>query len=198
MASAATAALCLAGVVFVLAGPGERGTIFALQATARLSFLLFWVAYTSSAVVALGGTLFLPLKRRAREFGLAFASAQSVHFGLVAWLCYVGTPPPFGTFIFFGIALVWTYLLALFSIARLQRAIGPWAWWLLRLVALNYIAYAFASDFVRAPYAGTAKYVLGYLPFVVLSLLGPLLNLMAFVLRELNLLRLASGRRIAK
>jgi hypothetical protein len=47
--------------------------------TVRFSFLLFWPAYAGSALWALFGQTFLPLKRRGREFGLAFASVHRPH-----------------------------------------------------------------------------------------------------------------------
>jgi hypothetical protein len=53
-------------------------------------------------------------------------------------------------------------------------------WWLLRIVGLNYIAFAFAVDFVRLPASASAKYLMGYLPFVLLSVAGPMLRLAAF------------------
>jgi len=65
-------------------GAGERGTHVALQATARLSFVLFWPAYCAAALAALFGPSFQPLQRHVREFGLAFAAAHLVHLGLVA------------------------------------------------------------------------------------------------------------------
>lgn len=167
--SAFCAALGLAALVLAALGLGERGTDVALQATARLSFLLFWPAYVAGALTALFGPAFEPLKRRAREFGLAFASAHLVHLALVAWLTHIGHAPPRGTFVFFGVAVLWTYLLALFSIGHLQQTLGSWGWWFLRVVGLNYIAYAFAIDFLRYPQFGSFKYLVGYLPFAVLS-----------------------------
>ena len=181
--SAFCAALSLAALVIAALGPGERGTDVALEATARLSFLLFWPAYTAGALTALFGPAFEPLKRRAREFGLAFASAHLVHLALVVWLTHIGAAPPLGTFVIFGVAVLWTYLLALFSIGRLQQTLGSWGWWTLRVVGLNYIAYAFALDFLRYPQFGSFKYLVGYLPFAVLSVFGPLLRLAAFVQR---------------
>jgi hypothetical protein len=155
----------------------------ALQLTARFSFLLFWLAYTAGAMTTLFGPAFEPLKRRGREFGLAFASAHLVHLWLVAWLTYIGAAPARGVFLFFGVAVLWTYLIALFSIPRLQRALGSKSWWLLRVVGLNYIACAFANDFLRYPQFGSFKYLAGYLPFAALSVVGPLLCLAAFVQR---------------
>ena len=103
--SAFCAALGLAALVLAAPGPGERGTDVALQMTARLSFLLFWPAYAAGAMTALFGPAFEPFKQRAREFGLAFASAHLVHIALVVWLTYIGTLSFYGP---------WTYLLALF------------------------------------------------------------------------------------
>jgi hypothetical protein len=178
---AACSALGLAALVLATLGAGERGTYVALQATARLSFLLFWPAYVGGPLTALLGTAFQPLQLRARDLGLAFASAHLVHIGLVVWLCHIGAAPPLASFIVFGIATVCLYLLAVASLGGLQRALGPKTWWLLRTFALNYIALAFALDFLRYPISGSAKYLLGYLPFAALSIIGPLLRLAAFV-----------------
>jgi hypothetical protein len=183
MASAFCAALGLAALVLAALGPEKHGTIVALQVTARFSFLLFWLAYAAGAMTTLFGPAFEPLKRRGREFGLAFASAHLVHLGLVAWLTYIGEAPARGVFLFFGIAVLWVYLIAVFSIPRLQKTLGPKGWWLLRVVGLNYIAYAFAKDFLGDPQLGSFKYLVTYLPFAALSVVGPLLCLAAFVQR---------------
>jgi hypothetical protein len=181
IALALCASLCLAVLVLVALGPGERGTDVALQLTARLSFLLFWPAYAGGALTALFGPAFQPLKQHSREFGLAFASAFLVHIGLVAWLCYMGFAPARGVFIFFGIAVLCTYLLALFSVGRLQQELGRRGWWLLRTAALNYIAYAFFVDFWKPPFFSSLNHLLGYSTFAMLSLVGPLLRVAAFI-----------------
>jgi hypothetical protein len=189
MGAAFGAALCVAALALLTLGAGERGTDVALQATARLAFLLFWPAYAGGALVALFGGTFRFLKARGREFGLAFASAMLVHIFLVAWLCWIGHAPGRGTFILFGIALGWTYLIALASIGRLQRMLGPKGWRVLRVVGLNYIAYAFAVDFFSQPLLTDAKHIVGYLPFAILNVAGPALRVAAFALR------LGAGRR---
>jgi hypothetical protein len=194
IASAFCTALGLAAVVLWIAGPGVKGTILALQLTARLSFLLFWSAYTAGALVALFGPVLEPLKRHAREFGLAFASAHLVHLALVAWLTYIGAAPSRGVFVFFGIAALWVYLLALFSIPRLQQSLGSKGWWFLRVVGLNYIAYAFAKDFLGHREFASVKSLVGYLPFAVLSIVGPLLCLAAYVHRAAGLQKTTSRR----
>lgn len=181
----------LAALTLAAFGPDEHGTIVALKLTARFSFLLFWLAYSASAMTVLFGPAFEPLKRRAREFGLAFASAHLVHLGLVAWLTYIGAAPSRAVFLFFGVAALWTYLLASFSIPGLQKAMRSKAGWFLRVVGLNYIAFAFAKDFLGYRQFGSFEYLVGYLPFAILSIAGPLLCLAAFV-RRTALLQKAS------
>jgi hypothetical protein len=183
MGSAFCAAVALAAGVLVAFGSEERGVHAALAAVARLMFLLFWLAYSGSALASLLGSRFQPLKRRAREFGLAFSSALLVHLGLVAWLCLIGAAPGVGTFVFFGIAAAWVYLLALFSIDGLRQALGPKSWWLLRVVGMNYVAYAFAVDFLKTPLHGGVRHVVEYLPFAVLAVAGPVLQLAALAQR---------------
>jgi hypothetical protein len=183
MGAAFCSALALAVLVLAVAGADARGTVTALRVTARFSFLLFWLAYTGKALATLFGQHFAPIARRGREFGLAFASAHLVHVALLVWLYQISTRPPVseGTFVFFGIGLVWTYLLALFSIKRLAQAIGP-AWRILRFIGLEYIALAFFADFVFNPLLGGTfekgpKAVLEYLPFSILTIIGPVLRL---------------------
>ena len=103
MGSAFCAALGLAALALAALGPGEHGTVVALKVTARFSFLLFWLAYAAGAMTTLFGSAFEPLKRRGREFGLAFASAHLVHLGLVAWITYIGAAPARGV-----ISLFWS------------------------------------------------------------------------------------------
>jgi hypothetical protein len=181
MGAAFAAAAVLAATAFAAFGAGERGTDIALQATARLSFLLFWLAYAGSGVAALLGPAAQPLRRHGRDFGLAFAAAHLVHVGLVGWLCWIGAAPVAGVFLFFGPPLVLVYVLALFSIRHLQQALGRTGWRLLRTAGMTYIAYAFAVDFLREPLFDGAKHIVEYLPFAVLSVAGPVFYLVALL-----------------
>lgn len=175
------AALVLAAVVLALAGAGEHGTVAALKVTGRLSFLLFLPAYVGGAAAVLLGPSFNVMKRQARRFGLAFASAHIVHLLLVGWLCYIGDVPAVATFIVFGIAVFWTYLLALLSIGRLRQMVGHTGWGLVSVIGLNYIDAVFAIDFVGAPFHADLKYLIGYFPFAVLAILGPLIRVGAIM-----------------
>jgi len=183
MALAFLAAAVVALLVLAVLGAGERGTSDALIVTARISFLLFWPAYAGGALATLFGPAFQPLKRRGREFGLAFASAHTVHVGLVGWLCWIGAAPVVGVFVFFGIALACMYLLALGSLAPVRRALGPVGWRVLRIGGMNYIAYAFAVDFLKVQHYGSPRFLVAYLPFAVLSVVGPALVFAALMLR---------------
>ena len=195
MCSAFAAALILAVGSLIFIGVGVRGVDAALAATARLHFLLFWIAYSGGPLVYLFGPTFQPLKRYAREFGLAFASALLVHLGLVALLCLIGASPARFTFIFFGVAAAFAYLLALFSIPGLHQLLPRPIWWLLSNVGLHYIAYAYLVDFLREPLGGGIQHVIAYLPFVVLAVAGPALRVLAYAKQVTEmLLRSARGR----
>ena len=146
MWAALLVALALAAIVLVIFGVGERGTAIALRATARWSFLLFWPAYAGGAIAWLWPRL-NGLARHGRELGLAYASAQLIHVGLVLWIIHVATEPS-GAMVFFWIGIFCTYLLALFSLPRLRDALGLRLWRILRTIALEYIAIAFTADFV--------------------------------------------------
>jgi hypothetical protein len=183
MGSAFCAALVLAVGVLALRGPNEEGIHAALAATARLMFLLFWPAYSGSALASLFGPAFQPLKQHARECGLAFTAALLVHLGLIGLLCLIGAAPDVATFMFFGSAAAWACLLAVFSIDRLRQALGPGYRWLLSNIGMNYLAYAFIVDFLRDPLHGEIKHVIRYLPFAVLAIAGPSLRVAAFAQR---------------
>jgi hypothetical protein len=193
--SAFAAALILAVGSLISIGFEVRGVDAALAATARLHFLLFWIAYSGGALVYLFGPTFQPLKRYVREFGLAFASALLVHLGLVGLLCVIGAAPARFTFIFFGVAAAFAYLLALFSIPRLHQLLPRPIWWLLSNVGLNYIAFAYLTDFLKEPLGGGAMHVVAYLPFVVLAVAGPALRVLAYAKQVKEILLRSADRR---
>ena len=183
MGAAFAAEALAAGAVLAAFGTGEHGTNAALQLTGRISFLLFWPAYAGGALAALFGPAFLWLKQRGRAFGLACAAGHTVHVALIAWLCWIGAAPALPIFVFFGIALLCLYLLAAASIARVRQAIGPLGWRILQVGGMNFIALAFARDFMKFPAHAGPRFLLAYAPFVVLSVAGPALVLAAFLLR---------------
>jgi hypothetical protein len=179
-------ALILAILVLAKEGSDAEGIKQALRATARWSFLFFWMAYAGGALAALFGRTFQALAVRGRQFGLAFASAHLVHAGLVLWLYQISVRPPVGTrtLVFFGVALFWTYLLALFSIPKLSGMLPSKVLRIVRTLGVEFIALAFLVDFRSNPFEGPALHVLAYLPFLALCAIGPVLRLVAFVRRR--------------
>jgi K+-transporting ATPase KdpF subunit len=179
MGAAIGVALMIVLAVALLA-PEHRLSL-ALRATARWSFLLFWLASVGGALATLFGSRFSGLAARARDFGLSFASAHLVHLGLVAWLYYAFVGPGKFTLIFFGVAAFWTYLLALLSVSRITAALPSRTWKVLRTIGVEYISIAFLYDFARNPFGGGFSRIVEYLPFLFLAVTGPLLRAGAWV-----------------
>jgi hypothetical protein len=176
-----TLAFCasLALAISILAVFGLKpGLSLALRATARLAFLMFLPAYVGGPLASLFGDAFLPVRRHARDFGLALASAMIVHLGLVVCLCVIEAPPPAKTFVKFGIAAVFIYLLALFSIRGVRELLPQKFWPPFLFVATNYIALAFISDFKNFRLSDVLGDI-AYLPFLALAIGGLILNLAA-------------------
>jgi hypothetical protein len=156
-----------------------KGVYIALPATARLAFLIFWPAYAGGALVSLFGRVFSPLREHARDLGLAFAAALLVHLGLVACLCVIGPTPGVESFVIFGVAAFFTYLLALLSIKRVRQALPQNLWPPIRFVAMNYIAFAFLLDFAKLP-SDDLRNIIKYVPFAALAVAGPALRFAAW------------------
>jgi len=181
-------AILTSAIVLATFGVGEHGTVIALRVTARWSFLLFWPAYTGRAIESLFGSRAAGFARRSRDFGLAYALAQLVHVGLVCWLIFV-LPALRSGMLFFWIGIVCTYLLALNSIPRVQKAFAPRLCRALCTIAIEYIALVFAADFILLQLQGGApgKYwVLTYLPFAILLIVGIGLRVAAYAWQLLN------------
>lgn len=166
-------------------GIGEKGTYTAIRITARWSYAFFWPAYTGGPLALLFGSTFQPVARRGRELGLAFAAAHLAHVGLVAWLYHIASKPPIPTSaaIFFGIALAFTYLIALLSIPKLAAALPRWLWRAIVLVGMEIIALAFLRDFMRYPFGHGIARILFMLPFSVLAVAAALLRIGGYGLK---------------
>lgn len=192
-------ALALATAVLVVFGPSGWSIGLVLRLTARWSFLLFWMAYTGGAMAALFGPAFGSLARRGREFGLAFAAAHLVHIGLVVWLYRISDRAPLtgALFVFFAVAIAWTYLLAALSFGGLAQKLGPRLWRLVRILGMNYILLAFARDFVLAvlhpdlAHQGIGRSV-EYVPFAAMSVAAPLLCVAAVAHRRWGMRQVAA------
>lgn len=188
MGAAFLVAAVLAAVTLAILGSGIPGTKAALRLTARWSYCLFLPAYAAGSLIAIFGSRFQPLAKRGRDLGLSFASAHLVHVSLVAWLYYISPRPPVGasSAVFFGVALVFTYVLALFSIPKLASMLRPSVWRLLRTVGMEYIALAFLTDFLQNPFGHGLVNLGAYLPFVAAAFAAALLRLSAYAKRLLH------------
>jgi hypothetical protein len=187
MAASFAVGLVIVVVIRLHAGPGER-VAGALRVTARWSFTLFWLATVGRALFTLFGSRFQALAQRSRELGLCYASAHLAHLGVVGWVFYqaITNSVELPSLTFFGIAVFWTYLLAVLSIKGVSARLNQRACRIVRLIGVEYIALAFLVDFYKDPFQGGLAHVAAYAPFVVLSIAGPLLRLAAAVKSRLQ------------
>lgn len=179
MAGSLAVGLAIVLVMLRLGYPGG-----ALRATARWSFVLFWLASCGGALATLFGPRFQTLAQRARDFGLGFACAHLAHLGLVAWVLYV-SPTPFSRnlLIFLGVGVFWTYLLAILSIRPLAAALDQQVLRVVRGVGVEYISLVFLFDFTLPRFRADIAYVIEYVPFLVLTVAGPCLRIAAAIKR---------------
>jgi hypothetical protein len=178
--SAFGGALALAVGTMLIEGTGLSGTTTGLRLTARFSYAFFWLAYVGGAIRILFGPALGMVARCARELGLAFASAQLVHVGLVVWLAWISPPQPIRDAVmpFFAIGVVWTYVLAALSLGRAGDVFSPHMLRVLRTIGSEYIALTFFTDFVLLP-TYPPPHVILYVPFWGMLLVGPLLRIAA-------------------
>jgi hypothetical protein len=156
-----------------------------LRATARWSFILFWLGTTGGALTRLFGARFEGLARRARDLSLAYATAHLVHLAIVARILYKQPLPPAAELLVFGIAVFWTYFLAFLSLTSFSSRMGPALWRVIRIIGVEYISLAFLIDFIKNPFDDGFFKALYYLPFQILAIAGPMLRLAAFIKRSI-------------
>jgi hypothetical protein len=184
-------ALALTAAVLAVNGTDSDSLRTALRLTGRWSFLVFWFAYAGGAVATLSGSAFARFAKRGRDFGLAYASAQSVHLGLVIWLFLITLRPPLNGkgLVLFTVAMILTYTLAVFSVGGMSNVLGSRRWRALRVIGMNYILFAFAVDFVPitlrwTPHNGAWRLV-EHAPFAAMCLAAPVLVAAAAARRRL-------------
>jgi hypothetical protein len=187
MAAASVVGLAIVATVYAVGAPTHRLGM-ALRATARWSFLWFCLATYGGALTALFGARFQALARRGRDFGLAFAAAQSVHIGLVVWLLYSSPAAiPRSYLIVFCVGVFWVYVLAAFSLnSTLSAWLGPWLWKILRKIGVEYIAFAFVFEFANRILDGNRANALHYFPLFAAAVGGPLLRIAAAIKHRSN------------
>jgi hypothetical protein len=109
---------------------------------------------------------------------------MAVHLGLVLARSAIGAPPSAQVILVFTPGAVFTVLLAGASLESTSRVIGPKGWWMLRNLAMNYIAFDFLVDFLRRDAFASARGLLAYAPFAALAAAGPALRLAAALKRR--------------
>jgi hypothetical protein len=183
MAGALVVALAIVLIVRMVAPPGARVGV-ALQATARWSFILFWCAYSGNALAVVFGPRFQAIANRCRDLALSYASAHLAHLGLVAWILLTSDAEiGRSEVMIFGVAVFWTYLLAVLSIKRLAAKLDPKLLRAVRTIGVEYIALAFLVGFAKNPFQGGVVNMANYLPFIALAIAGPLLRIAAVAKR---------------
>ena len=163
-------ALVIAVAILIKDGHYYDGTVAALRASARFSFLLFWGAYAGSLLRKLPFAPAQWLSRRGRQCGLSFAAAHSVHLGLILWLFHVSAKQPVSDFIIVqdGIGFGFMYLLVIFSFEFARKTLSPPVWRAVFNLGLEYIAYVFATDFILQHLHGREEFTLLYWPFTLM------------------------------
>ena len=182
----ATAAAASGALIVFGAGGGLRA---AIAVSARVAFAPFWLAYVGGALASLGVPGFSSVRARAREFGLAFAAALSVHLALVAWLIAGGAVPALRVFVIFGFGAFLTLLLTLLSLPALSAPFSRPGLSRFCSAAMTYIAFAFLLDFAKRPVRADLGYLIAYAPFAILVAVGVAVRLLAWSRTVVNLPR---------
>ncbi|HEV2702984.1 MAG TPA: hypothetical protein VGV09_15245 [Steroidobacteraceae bacterium] len=179
--------LALAIAAHAVAIPAQRLGM-PLRATARWSFFWFCLATYGGVLRELFGARFEPLASRARDFGLAFAGAQSIHIALAAWLLVASTQPfPRLPLIVFSIGVLCLSVLAVCSLStKLAGHLGARNWKRVRTICVEYLAFAFVFEFSSRILTGNRANALHYLPLFVAALGGPVLRAVAWINRRVN------------
>lgn len=146
-----TTFLILAGTsgTLLLAYPGIEGIRQTIRATARISLILFALAFTATALYALLPNVFTRWQAANRRYlGLSFALSHFVHLGAIAALALADPQLFFSltnavTRTSGGVAYLLIAAMAVTSFSLPRRRIGEEAWRRLHLVGGWYIWLSF-------------------------------------------------------
>ena len=160
-------------VNFGLAGWEALAITDAIDATGRVSLILFSIAFTSSSVESLWpSSLSRWTLRNRRWIGLSFASSHFIHLGLIISMT-VFFPDPFvreqsmAQWLFGGLAYGFVMLMALTSTDQAQHWMGMKNWKRLHFVGSHWIWTLFLLTYVKHVKEGPLWF---YLPFLVFTL----------------------------
>lgn len=160
-------------VNFGLAGWEAPAITDAIDATGRVSLILFSIAFTASSVDSLWpSSLSRWMLRNRRWIGLSFASSHFIHLGLIISMT-VFFPDPFvreqsmAQWVFGGLAYGFVLLMALTSTDQAQHWMGMKNWKRLHFVGSHWIWTLFLLTYVKHVKEGPLWF---YLPFLVFTL----------------------------
>ena len=160
-------------VNFGLAGWEALAITDAIDATGRVSLILFSIAFTSSSVESFWpSSLSRWTLRNRRWIGLSFASSHFIHLGLIISMT-VFFPDPFvreqsmAQWVFGGLAYGFVMLMALTSTDQAQHWMGMKNWKRLHFVGSHWIWTLFLLTYVKHVKEGPLWF---YLPFLVFTL----------------------------
>ena len=158
---------------FGLAGWEALAITDAIDATGRVSLILFSIAFTSSSVESFWpSSLSRWTLRNRRWIGLSFASSHFIHLGLIISMT-VFFPDPFvreqsmAQWVFGGLAYGFVLLMALTSTDQAQHWMGMKNWKRLHFVGSHWIWTLFLLTYVKHVKEGPLWF---YLPFLVFTL----------------------------
>jgi DMSO/TMAO reductase YedYZ heme-binding membrane subunit len=150
--------------------------------TARLSLILFLMAFTASAMVRLAPGAYTIWQRRNRRYlGLSFALSHFVHLGAILTLASVD-PDLFWkltnlvTILTGGLAYVFIAAMAASSFDRVAAAMGARLWHGVHRFGAWYICISFVFTFGKRAVMDAA-----YLPAMVLIAAALLVRLLAYI-----------------
>jgi len=147
--------LAMVIIILITSGTNEHGLGVALRATARTSAILFCLAFSTTALLALDknrATRWLRANRR--YVGVSFAVSHFLHLGLIVWLA-LAFPDPFfadrgaAEFVGGGLAYFFIAAMAATSFDKTTRWLGAQRWRLLHLVGGWYIWFIFAQRYAK-------------------------------------------------
>ena len=160
-------------VNFGLAGWEAPAITDAIDATGRVSLILFSIAFTSSSVESFWpSSLSRWTLRNRRWIGLSFASSHFIHLGLIISMT-VFFPDPFvreqsmAQWVFGGLAYAFVMLMALTSTDQAQHWMGMKNWKRLHFVGSHWIWTLFLLTYVKHVKEGPFWF---YLPILVFTL----------------------------
>ena len=158
---------------FGLAGWEALAITDAIDATGRVSLILFSIAFTSSSVESFWpSSLSRWTLRNRRWIGLSFASSHFIHLGLIISMT-VFFPDPFvreqsmAQWVFGGLAYGFVMLMALTSTNQAQHWMGMKNWKRLHFVGSHWIWTLFLLTYVKYVKEGPFWF---YLPILVFTL----------------------------